>query len=118
MFGQKFYFSYGTDITLTQQRWVSIYGDSRATNKPMWANADKRFWWNRFLTQMFTGDACLLVCRCLPALNLCSYNDEAIVQERVQHLAVKELAIHLLDLLSGCQSVGSVQCLKCVALRM
>lgn len=66
MFGQKFYFSYGTDVTLTQQRWVSIYGNAEATNKPMWANADKRFWWNRFLTQPFTG-VCLLV-RSLPII--------------------------------------------------
>ena len=56
MFGQKFYFSYGTDITLTQQRWTSIYGGSQTGNKPMWANADKRFWWNRFLTQPLTGE--------------------------------------------------------------
>lgn len=57
MFGQQFFFSYGTDITLTQQRWASTYEGSKAGRQPLWANADKRFWWNRFLTQPLIGNS-------------------------------------------------------------
>lgn len=51
IFGQQFFYSYGTDITLTQQRFSALGEDSSGAQKPQWARADKRFFWNKFLTQ-------------------------------------------------------------------
>ena len=55
IFGQQFFYSYGTDITLTQQRFTSLSESSSREQKPQWARADKRFFWNRHLTQSLTG---------------------------------------------------------------
>ena len=55
VFGQQFFYSYGTDITLTQQRFTALSESSSGDQKPQWARADKRFFWNRHLTQPFTG---------------------------------------------------------------
>jgi len=55
IFGQQFFYSYGTDITLTQQRFTSLSESSSGEQKPQWARADKRFFWNRHLTQSLTG---------------------------------------------------------------
>lgn len=54
IFGQQFFYSYGTDITLTQQRFTSLSESSSREQKPQWARADKRFFWNRHLTQSLT----------------------------------------------------------------
>ena len=58
IFGQQFFYSYGTDITLTQQRFTSLSESSSGEQKPQWARADKRFFWNRHLTQSLTGICC------------------------------------------------------------
>lgn len=50
IFGQLFYYSYGTDITLTQQRFTALQ-ESEEGHRPQWARADRRFFWNKFLTQ-------------------------------------------------------------------
>lgn len=54
VFGQQFFYSYGTDITLTQQRFTALSESLSGDQKPQWARADKRFFWNRHLTQPFT----------------------------------------------------------------
>lgn len=51
IFGQQFFYSYGTDITLTQQRFAAVHEDPAAASKPQWARADKRFFWNKYLAQ-------------------------------------------------------------------
>lgn len=56
IFGQRFYYSYGTDVTLTQQRWTSLQ-EAGEGHKPQWASADRRFFWNKFLTQPLIGAA-------------------------------------------------------------
>ena len=55
IFGQQFFYSYGTDITLTQQRLSAVLEDPSAAQKPQWARADKRFFWNEHLTKPFVG---------------------------------------------------------------
>ena len=54
IFGQLFYYSYGTDITLTQQRFTALQ-ESGEGHRPQWARADRRFFWNKFLTQPLIG---------------------------------------------------------------
>lgn len=66
IFGQQFFYSYGTDITLTQQRFTSLSESSSGEQKPQWARADKRFFWNRHLTQSLT-DTCYCPVVELPA---------------------------------------------------
>lgn len=57
IFGQQFFYSYGTDITLTQQRMSDMTRDDpAAARKPQWARADKRFFWNKYLTQPLIGE--------------------------------------------------------------
>lgn len=58
IFGQQFFYSYGTDITLTQQRFSAVHEDPAAASKPQWARADKRFFWNKYLTQPLVGEQC------------------------------------------------------------
>ena len=55
IFGQQFFYSYGTDITLTQQRFTALVENPSESQKPHWAQADKRFFWNKHLTQPLTG---------------------------------------------------------------
>ena len=55
IFGQQFFYSYGTDITLTQQRFSAVHEDPTAAGKPQWARADSRFFWNKYLTQPLIG---------------------------------------------------------------
>jgi hypothetical protein len=45
----SFYFSYSSEITLTQQRLAKI--NQRYANEPLWAKADLRFFWNRDLIE-------------------------------------------------------------------
>ena len=61
IFGQQFFYSYGTDITLTQQRFTSLSESSSGEQKPQWARADKRFFWNKHLTQSLTGICCCAI---------------------------------------------------------
>ena len=71
IFGQQFFYSYGTDITLTQQRFAAVHEDPAAANKPQWARADKRFFWNKYLTQPLIGKHCSIPasdCSTCPAL--------------------------------------------------
>ena len=58
IFGQQFFYSYGTDITLTQQRFSAVCEDPAAAAKPQWARADRRFFWNKYLTQPLVGELC------------------------------------------------------------
>lgn len=61
IFGQQFFYSYGTDITLTQQRITDInHDDPAAAQKPQWARADNRFFWNKYLTQPLVGELCFM----------------------------------------------------------
>ncbi len=61
IFGQQFFYSYGTDITLTQQHFTSLSESLSGEQKPQWARADKRFFWNRHLTQSLTGVCCCAI---------------------------------------------------------
>ncbi len=62
VFGQQFFYSYGTDVTLTTQRFTSL-SESSSERKPQWARADKRFFWNRHLTQPLAGIGSCISCQ-------------------------------------------------------
>lgn len=53
--GRGLYFSYGADVTLTQQRWAEAQADSKKAGRPLGARAEPRFLWNRHLMAPFTG---------------------------------------------------------------
>lgn len=46
----SFFFSYNSDITVTQQRLAKI-SSKQLTNDPVWSRADLRFFWNRDLVE-------------------------------------------------------------------
>ncbi len=50
--GRGLYFSYGADITLTQQRWAEA---GEKAGKLLGKRAEPRFFWNRHLLASFTG---------------------------------------------------------------
>lgn len=49
--GGSVYFSYGGDITLTQQRYDAVRADPKNASRPAWQRADPAFFWNRHLAQ-------------------------------------------------------------------
>ena len=70
IFGQQFFYSYGTDVTLTQQRLTSVLENPSAAQQPQWARADKRFYWNKHLTQTLTGTGRLCLGSCFSCHHL------------------------------------------------
>ena len=53
--GRGLFFSYSTDLTLTQQRYTTLQADASASKKTLWSRADPRFFFNRQLTSVLTG---------------------------------------------------------------
>lgn len=53
--GGSVYFSYGGDITLTQQRYDAVRADPKNASRPAWQRADPAFFWNRHLAQPLLG---------------------------------------------------------------
>jgi SacI homology domain len=49
------YFSYETDLTLTQQRAAALAEDAVSGAKPAWGRADARFFFNRAISQPLIG---------------------------------------------------------------
>ena len=65
--GRGLFFSYGADITLTQQRYTeaSAKGEHAGGNALLGERAEPRFFWNAHLLSPFTGPA-LLGLRAMP----------------------------------------------------
>ena len=53
--GRGLFFSYGADLTLTQQRVAILAENAEWTGQPLWKRADTRFFWNRKLALPFMG---------------------------------------------------------------
>ncbi|KAK9809957.1 hypothetical protein WJX72_002549 [[Myrmecia] bisecta] len=52
--GRGLFFSYGSDITLTQQRYATLVAENAMAAKPLAARADPRFFWNKVLARPLT----------------------------------------------------------------
>lgn len=77
--GKGLYFSYGTDLTLTQQRQTTLANDESSNSTSLADRADQRFFFNRQLTLLLKGlafgcagcqDSCTLLHLSPPAASL------------------------------------------------
>ncbi len=53
--GRGLYFSYGADVTLTQQRYAETQGKGEEAGRFVGERAEPRFLWNRHLLALFLG---------------------------------------------------------------
>jgi SacI homology domain len=53
--GNGLYFSYGADLTLSEQKFVDVSGDSSKKGRALYARADPTFLFNRHLIEPLTG---------------------------------------------------------------
>lgn len=53
--GRGLYFSYGADLTLTQQRHAEAQAKGEKAGRLMGERAEPRFFWNRHLLAPFIG---------------------------------------------------------------
>ena len=65
--GRGLFFSYGADITLTQQRFTEACakGERAGGNALLGERAEPRFFWNAHLLAPFTGAP---ACACMPCM--------------------------------------------------
>ena len=54
--GNGLYFSYNTNLTMSQQRYASSQLSSGQASKPAWAAADPHFFWNRHIALPLLGE--------------------------------------------------------------
>ena len=57
--GDGLYFSYNTNLTMSQQRYAVSQQDPAQASRPAWAAADPQFFWNRHLALPLLGTALL-----------------------------------------------------------
>ena len=76
--GDGLYFSYNTNLTMSQQRYASSQLSSSQASRPAWAAADPQFFWNRHIALPLLGDTSLVVsCLTVPVMASCLHGRRA-----------------------------------------